>query len=180
MTDQENERPIKPDERPDELAEHRARMRHDWSNLIEDLIEEGRQQGLFENLPGKGKPLKLDNSPFGQENALAHDLLRKNELKPAWIANRTELMDRIENLRHDIQRTWTRYEQEYRYVQAESLRSALRINWDDACRKWDAQIRDLNKLINNFNLKRPSNNLEIYKLDLERELARVDAPRWLK
>jgi DnaJ family protein C protein 28 len=161
-------------------AQRRARMRQDWSNLIEDLIEEGRQQGAFDDLPGKGKPLKLDKKPFGRETELAHNLLKRNDLTPAWIAHRSQLLEKTRELREEIQRIWQRHERAYRYAQAEGVRGALKISWDDACLALEGQIRDLNKQIQNFNLKRPSENLEIFKLKLEEELARVGAPRWLK
>lgn len=180
MPETENDKLRPADDRPGDPAEHQARMRHDWSNLIEDLIEEGRRQGVFDDLPGKGKPLKLDENRFGREKALAHDLLKHNDLVPAWIANRNELMALVEDLRQEIGRTWARHEREYRFAQAENIRGALKISWDDACQRWEARIGDLNKLIDNFNLKRPSNNLELFKLALERELTRVGAPRWLK
>jgi DnaJ family protein C protein 28 len=165
---------------PDKLAEHRARMRHDWSNLIDDLIEEGRKKGVFDNLPGKGKPLQLDENPYGRETEVAHNLLKKNDLKPAWITNRIALLAQIEALRNEMQNAWMRHDRAYQHAPAEGHRGALRISWDDVCQGWEAQIRDLNKHIDDFNLKRPSDNLELFKLDFEKELARIQAPRWLK
>lgn len=175
-----SDEPADQDEGQETPRERRARMRQDWSNLIEDLIEDGRQQGMFDDLPGKGKPLNLNKNPFGRESELAHNLLKRNDLAPAWITNRSRIIEQIEGLRSDMQRNWTRHEQAYRYAQAEGNRGALKISWDDACLAWQSQINDLNKEIDGFNLKRPSNNLEIFKLNLEDELSRVGAPRWLK
>ena len=56
----------------------------------------------------------------------------------------------------------------------------LTIRWDDNCLKWIAEIDELNKAIEAFNLKRPFDNLEIFKLNLESELKRAGAPRWLR
>ena len=90
------------------------------------------------------------------------------------------LLARIKSLREEIQRSWAHHEREYRYAQGEAVRGALAISWDDACLKWEAEIKELNKQIDDFNLKRPSSNLEMFKVILEEELARVDARRWLK
>lgn len=169
-----------PAEEPDELAEHRARMRHDWSNLIDDLIEEGRKQGVFDDLPGKGKPLRLESNPYGREKELAHNLLKHNDLRPAWITNRNSLQEEIKALRQDIRRAWKQHEQEYRFVRAEGQRGAVRRSWDEACRGWEARIAYLNSQIDSFNLKRPSNNLEMFKLNLTRELERAEARRQLE
>jgi DnaJ family protein C protein 28 len=160
-------------------AERRARMREDWSNLIEDLIEEGRQKGMFDDLPGQGKPLNLNKNPFGRESELAHNLLKQNDLAPAWITNRSQIIDEMESIRQAIQRAWSRHDHAFRYAQADSNRGALKISWDDACLEWQARINDLNKKIENFNLKRPSNQLEIFKLKLEDELTRAGAQRYL-
>ncbi len=167
-------------EKPDELAEHRARMRHDWSNLIEDLIEEGRKQGIFDDLPGKGKPLKLEGNPYSRETELAHNLLKHNDLRPAWITNRNGLLEEIKALRNEIKHVWKRHEREHRYVQAEAQQRALARSWDEACRNWEARIANLNKQIDSFNLKRPSTNLEMFKLTLEKELERAQARRRLE
>ncbi len=165
---------------PEAQAHHRYRMEHDRQNLIDDLIEEGRKQGVFDNLPGKGKPLNLKRSLFASEKELAHGLLKQNDLKPAWIMDRSDLMAQIDSLRTDIKRKWNLYEREYRLVQGEGQRSALVIAWDDACLKWTETITKLNQQINNFNLKRPSENLELFKLSLDNELERASARRYLK
>jgi DnaJ family protein C protein 28 len=183
MSDQPENTASQPEtseEGPEQLAEHRARMRHDWSNLIEDLIEEGRQQGIFDNLPGVGKPLKLNRNPYGREKELAHDLLQKNDLLPAWIMQRNDLLVQIQTLRGNIQRNWVRHEQEYRYAASEPIQDSLSISWDDKCLAWESQIQTLNRRINDFNLKRPSSSLELFKLSLEEELERAGARRWLK
>ncbi len=165
---------------PEAQAQHRYRMEHDRQNLIDDLIEEGREQGVFDNLPGKGKPLNLKRSLFAPEKELAHGLLKQNDLKPAWIMARSDLMAQIDSLRTDIKRKWNLYEREYRLAQGEGQRSALVIAWDDACLKWTETITKLNQQINTFNLKRPSENLELFKLSLDNELERASARRYLR
>lgn len=162
------------------LAEHRFRMRHDWDNLIEDLIQDGKELGVFDDLPGKGKPLKLNQSPYGKERHLAHELMKQNDLTPAWIMSRNVIRAEIDKLRADIERTWARHEREFRIIQDRRHRDSLTISWDDACQRWTAQIVQLNKQISDYNLKRPIANMELVKLDLDWELKRAGAPRWLK
>lgn len=165
---------------PDAQARRRYRLEHDRQNLIDDLIEAGREQGVFDNLPGMGKPLNLKRSLFAPEKDLAHGLLKQNDLKPAWIMARSDLLAQIDSLRADIKRKWTLYEREYRLGQGEGQRSALVIAWDDACLKWIETITELNQQINDFNLKRPSENLELFKLSLDAELERASARRFLR
>lgn len=160
-------------------ARHHYRMRHDWNNLIDDLFEEGMKEGVFDNLPGKGKPLQLKRNPYAPEMELAHSLLKRNDLKPAWITARNDLLKEIETLRAGIKQKWIIHEREFRLAQGKGQRDALIISWDDACQGWDVQITVLNKKIELFNLKRPGDNLELLKLTLIRELERAGARRGL-
>ncbi|MCP4423671.1 MAG: DUF1992 domain-containing protein [Chloroflexi bacterium] len=175
-----SEKPDKSEQSPDSKATRHYRMRHDWNNLIDDLIEEGREQGAFDNLSGKGKPLNLKRNLFAPELELAHGLLKHNDMKPPWITARGELQAQIETLRADIKKQWRQHEQAYRLAQDKGHQGALIINWDDHYLRWESEIAALNKQINNFNLKRPSTNLELFKISLEKELERVEAQRHLQ
>ncbi|MBE2224450.1 MAG: DUF1992 domain-containing protein [Anaerolineae bacterium] len=160
--------------------EHKMRMRFDWDNLIDDIIEDGRSQGIFDNLKGKGKPLDLNKNPFNQNSEIADSLLKENKMLPAWLAQRNETQIQIESLRQQISRTWRRYDQEYRFAQDAGIKSGLEIAWDDEIKKWEAAILKINKLVDSYNLKRPVNNLEMYKPRLDNELERVGARRFLR
>ena len=163
-----------------ERIEHQFRMRFDWDNLIEDKIQEGKESGVFENLKGAGKPLNLNKNPFAKDKDLAHSLLKDNKMTPAWIGSRKMIIDNIDMLRGQIKKSWKRHEREYRILTDQIHRDSLVISWDDDCLHWEKNITELNKLINDYNLKRPINNLEILKLDLNRELEKIEAVRWLR
>ncbi len=161
-----------------ELAEYRARLRHERQDLIEELIQEGMDGGLFDNLPGKGKPLNLNKNPYAADMQLANELLKENDLPPAWILQRNEILAKMAKLRAEIVRQWAWHEREFSIAIADKGR--LTIRWDDCCLKWIGEIIELNKAIDAFNLKRPFDNIEIFKLNLESELKRANAPRWLR
>lgn len=170
------ERP--PVENPQELAEYRHRLRHDRQNLMEDIIQEGIDNGLFDNLPGKGKPLNLNRNHFAADMEMANELLKENDLPPAWVLQRNEILAKIAKLRAEIERQWGWHEGKFAIATAN--RGQLTIRWDDYCLKWQNEIVVLNKAIDAFNLKRPFDNIEIFKLNLEDELKRANAPRWLR
>ena len=161
-----------------DLAEYRARLRHERQDLIEELIQEGMDNGLFDNLPGKGKPLNLNKNPYAADMELANELLKENDLPPVWILQRNEILAKMAKLREEIVRQWAWHVREFNLVTAEKGR--LTIRWDDCCLKWINEIAELNKAIDAFNLKRPFDNIEIFKLNLENELKRANAPRWLR
>ncbi len=114
-------------------AKHRFRMRHDWDNLMDELIQQGQEDGVFDNLSGKGKPLNLKKAVFGAELELAHSLMKENDAAPVWIMNRNNVQARLALLRKEIVRIWTRHEREFRIIQDPLHRDGLTLSWDDAC-----------------------------------------------
>ncbi|WP_420643530.1 DnaJ family domain-containing protein [Candidatus Leptofilum sp.] len=163
---------------PAEMAEYRARLRHERVDLIEELIQDGFEQGQFDNLPGKGKPLNLNKNPYAADMELANELLKENDLPPVWILQRNEILAKVAKLRAEIERQWAWHQREFGV--ARSNKDRLTISWDDYCLKWIDEIAELNKGIDAFNLKRPFDNMEIFKLTIATELERVQAPRWLR
>ena len=168
------------EEEREKQLEHRLRTRFEWEGLIEDLIQDGQERGLFDNLKGKGKPLALSKNIYEGDQSLANTFLKDNNLRPTWISSRDTILSQIEALRSNIAQTWQRHERAFDVTQDETRRGALMISWDDACQRWEHQILKLNKQIGDFNLRRPSDNLEIFKLRFEEELKRANAPRWLR
>lgn len=63
---------------------------HDPIAGIEKIIQEAQQEGKFDDLEGKGKPLALDTSP----DAVIKNLLKEANVKPEWI----EIEQRIDRL----------------------------------------------------------------------------------
>lgn len=59
--------------------------RQSWSSYIEEQIRAAQEHGAFDNLPGAGKPLQLDENPFAGERALAFSLLKSHQLAPREI-----------------------------------------------------------------------------------------------
>lgn len=162
-----------------ELDEHRRRMRFQWHDLMEDLIEDGRRRGLFDALPGAGQPLNLERNIYEGSNALANQLMKDNDVHPAWLSNRLGVSEKIDHFRLEVSRTWDRYRSAFDHAQGQSHRQALNVGWDEVCRHWQAQIDEINKEIASYNLRRPHGQMELYTLRLADELKRVEAPRYL-
>jgi hypothetical protein len=67
--------------------------------LAEDRIEEAQRKGLFDNLPGKGKPLNLDDdSGVPEDLRLTFKILKNSNCLPIEM----ELRKEIYNLRQLI------------------------------------------------------------------------------
>ncbi len=142
-----------------------------WQNLIDERIEEAMRQGVFDNLPGKGKPLRMDDNPNEPSDMrMANKLLKDNDLTPAWIADRKALLAEIDALRAEMRRQWD-------WARIDPTRRAT--NWNHLVAQWEARMANINRRILDLNLIQPVAIKEILHLRLEHELTRIDAPRQL-
>ena len=70
--------------------------------LAEDRIEEAQRDGLFDNLPGKGKPLNLDDdSGVPEDLRLTFKILKNSNCLPIEM----ELRKEIYSLRELMEKT---------------------------------------------------------------------------
>lgn len=159
------------------MAEHKIRMRFEYRDLVEELIQDGQERGVFDNLKGKGKPLDLKSNLYEGDRKLANELMREHDILPLWLARRNAVGLSIDELRQDVGRRWHRHEQAYRLAQDKGRRTALRLSWSAQCRAWEGEIKAINKHIDEFNLRRPGEGMEMIKLHLEDELQRAGAKR---
>lgn len=68
-----------------EAARQAPRGRRVWRDLVEEILGEARENGEFDNLPGKGKPLRLQDDVYSGDKALAYHLLKNNDMAPPEI-----------------------------------------------------------------------------------------------
>ena len=63
-----------------------------FSRLAEERIREAQQNGVFENLPGKGKPLVLEDlSLVPEELRMAYHILKNAHVLPPEVELRKEI-----------------------------------------------------------------------------------------
>jgi DnaJ family protein C protein 28 len=131
--------------------------------LVERLLQEAIENGEFDNLPGKGKPLNLNENPYlepGQE--LAFGLLKRNDFAPEWIERDKEIRQGLVRAREQLQRAWQ--------LRCES--PAYEGKWQAAVTRFETQLVKLNRKIDSFNLVVPVVSLQRSRLRLDAELQR--------
>ena len=122
---------------------------------IDEQIREAMRQGRFADLPGKGKPLKLDGDAHVPEQMrMAHKLMRDNDLVPEWMAQGKELEAEREKLRDELSRLLHRGE-------GRSL-EALR----EAAKKYNSRVLS-------YNLKVPQGVVHRRFFDVDGELVKL-------
>ncbi|XP_062962178.1 dnaJ homolog subfamily C member 28 [Cynocephalus volans] len=135
--------------------------------LVEDLIQESMAKGDFDNLSGKGKPLKKF-SGCSYIDPMTHNLNRiliDNGYQPEWILMQKEIKDTIEQLREAI------------LVSRKKLGNPMtpteQKQWKQVCEQFQENIRKLNKRINDFNLIVPILTRQKVHFDAQKEIIRA-------
>jgi DnaJ homolog subfamily C member 28 len=160
--------------------------RRPWrpSERVNEIIEEAIQKGLFDHLPGQGKPLDLsdDDNPFVPEDMrLAYRMLRQHGYALPWIEDRKE----IDAKRAEIERRSAEHATRLRRAADEIRRlpaylqharwAALR-KQHGAFRERQAELIDtVNRRIDGYNLAVPVLSLQTRRVSRTAVLARLDA-----
>ena len=143
-----------------------------WDKLVEQKIKEAMKQGEFDNLPGKGKPINLDENPFEDPTMrTAYRLLKNNNFSLPWIEERKDLDASVEGALADLARSWRAYQESRRArrrppAQAES-------DWQKVLGNFRRQVSDLNRRIAAYNLRAPSTTFHRLPVDAEREINKL-------
>ncbi|XP_066226400.1 dnaJ homolog subfamily C member 28 [Saccopteryx leptura] len=135
--------------------------------LVEDLIQESMAKGDFDNLSGKGKPLKKF-SGCSYIDPMTHNLNRiliDNGYQPEWILMQKEITDTIDQLREAILVS--------RKKLGNPMTPTQQKQWNQACEQFQENIQKLNKRVNDFNLIVPLLTRQKVHFDAQKEIARA-------
>jgi DnaJ family protein C protein 28 len=159
-------------QKPEEQTKRTGRSTQ-RTTAIEEIIQEAMQSGDFDNLPGRGKPLRLEKNPYAEDKELAYKLLKDNDYTLPWIADRLDTLNRIDTLRAAIGRHWHIYREEYSRARSDDQRALLDHSWRTTYTTLQTKVEALNRRITTVNLSLPSPKLEILKLNLDREIEKL-------
>ena len=139
---------------------------------IEELIQRAIQEGKFDALPGKGKPLQLDDNPLADPDwQLAYHILKENGFSLPWLELRQELDGEIEAARQSLRQAWERRHS----ASAASPRSDAEreAEFGRAARLFIEQIEKINQRIFDYNLQTPATRFQMAKLKPEQEIKQI-------
>jgi DnaJ homolog subfamily C member 28 len=137
------------------ISRYRGKQYFDY---IDEQIQEAQARGEFDNLPGIGKPLNLDDKLFTGDKAMAYSLLKENGFAPPEIELAKEIRSdfekaqaKLEKLRYQRKSLRTR-----RVPPFESEKRAFNHAVAKATAEYDQLLRELNRKILKLNLIAPS------------------------
>ncbi|KAK1315007.1 hypothetical protein QJS10_CPA06g00180 [Acorus calamus] len=139
-----------------------VRSETDIINVVEQRIWHSMEEGQFENLPGKGKPLEFASNPHADPaDDTLYRILAKNGCAPEWVERNKEIQNRIAEWRLALKRAWAN----------KSNHNGTKWSKDSEALK--AEMRNINKKVLHYNLIVPFAR-QMFGLKWEKELDRLD------
>lgn len=136
---------------------------------IEDAISRAMQEGHFDNLPGKGKPLKLDENPHEDPAwRVANRILKNGGFSLPWIESLREIETELEKARDALSRTWS-----WQASHSEKPAPEVELEWSRVQLVFREKIQNINQRILTYNLEVPSDRFQKRLLDPEREIQKI-------
>lgn len=143
-----------------------------WESLIDQKIREAMEQGEFDDLPGKGKPVDTSENPFEDpEMRPAHRVLRNAGFAPSWIEERKDIDSEFEIARKELSRVWMVRQN----AMGTEHERAARARWEKALAAFRERAAELNRRIATWNLKVPAAGFQIRLIDAEKEINEVES-----
>lgn len=132
-----------------------------FDRIAEDKIKAAMEGGEFDNLPGKGRPLHMDDNPHEPEDwRIAFHILRNSGIRLPWMETAAEIDRELDAARQEA---------------ASALRHAASASeWRRQSARFREQIEALNRRIFNYNLQVPSSRFQRMPLDPAKELAAIE------
>ncbi|MBA0838199.1 hypothetical protein Goarm_010278 [Gossypium armourianum] len=139
------------------------RSETDIINVVEQRIWHSMEEGQFENLAGKGKPLNLNTNPHADpaEDTL-YRILSKNGCAPEWVELNKEIRNKVSEWRVALKKAWT-----------SKCNGNDEEKWIERCESLKKQLRDINDKVFRYNLIVPF-GLQMFGLKWEKEVARLE------
>jgi DnaJ family protein C protein 28 len=134
---------------------------------IEEIIRQAIQEGKFDDLPGKGKPLNLDQNPQQDpEWRVAHHLLKSSGFSLPWIELLGEINNNLQQARDSLARSWV-------WLQSEYGGQLNTVEWQASIELFEQQAQAINEQIRTYNLKVPTLRFQIPLVDIHREIEQI-------
>lgn len=131
---------------------------------VNKQIEEAMERGEFKNLPGEGKPLKLDANPYLTPQArMTNRLLKENGFAPRWIELEKEIKKekaQLERLLKNLKGRRKRLEaiaQQYPH-RREAISRSFEHERARGIERYSEKLANLNRKIQRVNLLMPTRN----------------------
>lgn len=134
---------------------------------IDEIIRQAMQEGKFDDLPGKGKPLNLDQNPHQDpEWWVAHHLLKSGGFSPPWIELLGEINENLQQARQSLARSWA-------WQQGDHGDNSSQQDWQSSISLFDERVQVINDQIRTYNISVPNRRFQVPIVNTNQELDRI-------
>lgn len=142
----------------------------DFNAVVEEKIRAAMEEGVFDDLPGKGEPLKnlWDNPHTPEAWRVAYRLLADNGYSLPWMDERKQIEEAVEEAQRALAGT---YRETHRAGKQPDVWA--RAEWQRAANTFTETAAKLNKRIRDYNIQTPTLIFHRALVDAEKEIARV-------
>jgi DnaJ family protein C protein 28 len=127
----------------------------------EERIEAAIQSGEFDALAGRGRPLRLETDPLAPaDERLARHIMQNAGVKPAWVELADEIQAHLSAAREDLLRAVSRLSPDHPDL-------------ENAIKRFDRRVAEINALIKRYNLLIPNPRLARVLVDAAGERKRL-------
>ena len=139
--------------------------------VVEEKIRAAQDAGEFDNLRGKGQPLKLDQDPLSDPAwQLASHILKEGGFSLPWIEVGKEIEIDLAAARSRLRQAFALHQSS---CQAGLSSARGEAGWQSALRVFCKEIETLNRRIFSYNLQVPALHFQRPLLHLTRELLQL-------
>ena len=151
----------------------------DFDRIIEKLIRKAQEEGKFDNLRGKGQPLRMDENAFEDPAvAMANQMLKNHGFRPDWLEETLPCAKSWPGPRALVRTRDGRAAQLAALEGREDARAIQQRNlvaheWALAEARFRRTLAEINKSIFTLNLKVPNTRFQRIKLNVDDEFQRL-------
>lgn len=132
------------------------------------------QDGVFDDLPGKGKPLDLSENPHEDPGwRMAYRMLRSSGFSLPWIETRKAIEAEFEDAKKKLAQSWG---WRHKALERNHPNAEVVSDWRKALVSFEDVISGLNKRIFNYNLEVPLDQFKRRQISIEREISKITKP----
>jgi DnaJ family protein C protein 28 len=140
---------------------------------VDEIIQQAMQEGAFDNLPGKGKPLNLEENPYlDSEWQLAYHLLKQNGFAPDFVEQRQHIELELAETRAGLARAWAWRQRQLAEGKATDW---VEGEWQRAHKEFADAIKELNVRIREYNTIIPTQSMFKAPVNIDIEIKRLTA-----
>lgn len=138
---------------------------------IEEIIRQAIEEGEFDDLPGKGKPLQIEQNPHQDPDWRAtHHILKSSGFTLPWIESLREIKANLLQAQDRLLRVWSwRQDQQDHTFQTEFIES----EWMKASENFQERIASINNQIRTYNLEVPNDRFQLPLVNASQEIEKV-------